>query len=159
MPKHMILGLGLAVLLAGCATTAPKSQPLVTQLQLRVGELERELDAKDERIKNLEYDIKDLSYELDKVKSGMTRRTTVERTVRTEPAVSSKDDEEIIRVPVSAEKVQRALKNAGFYKGAIDGKVGSGTKRAISDFQKQNGLKADGLVGKETWGALKEYAE
>ena len=159
MPKQMILGICAAVLLAGCATTASKSQPLVAQLQLRVGELERELDAKDERIKNLEYDVKDLTYEVDKVKTSMARRTTVHRSSRSETVVSRKDDDRIIRVPVSPHKVQKALKNAGFYNGKIDGKVGSGTKKAISRFQKDNGIKADGLVGRETWGMPQEYLE
>jgi len=157
--KQMIILMCVLVLLAGCATAGPKSQPLVAQLQLRVGELERELDAKDERIKNLEYDIKDLTYEVDKVKTSMSKRTTVQRSSRTESVVSRKDDGRIIRVPVSPHKVQKALKNAGFYNGKIDGKVGSGTKKGIAQFQKENGLKSDGLVGKETWGALKEYLE
>jgi len=159
MLKQIIIGICAAVLLAGCATTKPKSQPLVAQLQLRVGELERELDAKDERIKNLEYDVKDLTYEVDKVKSSIPKRTTVQRSSRSETVVSRKDDDRIIRVPVSPHKVQKALKNAGFYNGKIDGKVGSGTKKGISQFQKDNGIKADGLVGKETWGMLKEYLE
>ena len=40
MKKHLLLGL-LILGLAGCATT--QNQPLISQLQLRVGELERQL--------------------------------------------------------------------------------------------------------------------
>jgi peptidoglycan hydrolase-like protein with peptidoglycan-binding domain len=66
---------------------------------------------------------------------------------------------EVIRVAISAENVQIALKNAGYYKGNIDGKVGSGTKAAISRFQRDRGLKADGIVGKKTWMELEKYLQ
>lgn len=54
-------------------------------------------------------------------------------------------------------EIQTALKNAGFYAGTIDGKVGPRTKKAILDFQKANALKADGKVGPKTWAALEKY--
>jgi len=53
--------------------------------------------------------------------------------------------------------IQTALKNAGFYAGAIDGKVGPKTKKAIEDFQKTHGLKVDGKVGPKTWAELEKY--
>jgi peptidoglycan hydrolase-like protein with peptidoglycan-binding domain len=58
---------------------------------------------------------------------------------------------------LSSKQVQTALKNAGYYQGAIDGKVGPKTKAAIKEFQKANGLKADGVVGKKTSAALNQY--
>ena len=54
-------------------------------------------------------------------------------------------------------EIQTALKNAGLYAGTIDGKTGPRTKKAILDFQKANGLKADGKVGPKTWAALEKY--
>ena len=54
-------------------------------------------------------------------------------------------------------KIQQALKNAGFYKGEIDGKIGSKTKIAIKAFQKSKGLSADGVVGQKTWNELSKY--
>lgn len=53
--------------------------------------------------------------------------------------------------------IQTALKNANFYTGAIDGKLGPMTKKAIAEFQKANGLEADGKVGPKTWQALSSY--
>ena len=53
--------------------------------------------------------------------------------------------------------IQRALKNAGFDIGTIDGKIGPKTKKAIEDFQKSKGLKADGKVGPKTWAELERY--
>ena len=53
--------------------------------------------------------------------------------------------------------IQRALKNAGFYTGTVDGKVGPKTKKAIEEFQKAKGLKVDGKVGSKTWSELAKY--
>ena len=53
--------------------------------------------------------------------------------------------------------IQTALKAAGFYSGTIDGKIGARTKKAVIDFQKANGLKADGKVGPKTMAALDKY--
>ncbi|MFA5092713.1 MAG: peptidoglycan-binding domain-containing protein [Candidatus Omnitrophota bacterium] len=54
-------------------------------------------------------------------------------------------------------EIQTALKNAGFYAGSIDGKIGPKSKKAIVDFQAANGLKADGKVGPKTWEVLSKY--
>jgi len=55
--------------------------------------------------------------------------------------------------------IQKALKKAGYYNGALDGKVGPGTRDAIAAFQKDNGLTADGVCGRGTWAKLKSYLE
>ena len=57
----------------------------------------------------------------------------------------------------TAVEIQTALKNAGLYTGAIDGKIGPMTKKAIEEFQKNNNIKVDGKVGPKTWEALKKY--
>ena len=58
--------------------------------------------------------------------------------------------------PTAAE-IQTALKNAGFYTGTVDGKIGAKSKKAIAEFQKANGLTGDGKVGPKTWNALSKY--
>lgn len=62
-----------------------------------------------------------------------------------------------IRVPVPARTVQAALKEAGHYTGNIDGKVGPKTIQAITSFQRSQGLKADGIVGRATWQNLQAF--
>ncbi|HRZ15029.1 MAG TPA: peptidoglycan-binding domain-containing protein [Candidatus Omnitrophota bacterium] len=57
----------------------------------------------------------------------------------------------------SAKEIQAALKNAGYYTGTVDGKIGPMTKRAIEEFQRANNLQADGKVGPKTWAALSAY--
>ncbi|MBP9733764.1 MAG: peptidoglycan-binding protein [Candidatus Omnitrophica bacterium] len=56
---------------------------------------------------------------------------------------------------VTTAEIQRALKKAGYDPGPADGRLGKRTKQAILDFQRAKGLKADGVVGKKTWAALK----
>ena len=50
--------------------------------------------------------------------------------------------------------IQQALADAGFDPGAIDGIFGRGTAGATADFQRANGLVADGQVGVKTAAAL-----
>lgn len=57
----------------------------------------------------------------------------------------------------TAQEIQLALKNAGYYSGVIDGKIGPQSKKAIEEFQKANSLKVDGKVGPKTWGVLSKY--
>ncbi len=54
-------------------------------------------------------------------------------------------------------EIQTALKNAGYYSGSIDGKIGPKSKKAIQDFQSANDLKVDGKVGAKTWAVLSKY--
>lgn len=51
-------------------------------------------------------------------------------------------------------QIQRKLKNWGYYNGAIDGKYGYQTYRAVRWFQAKNGLKVDGIAGKQTLAAM-----
>ncbi len=84
-----------------------------------------------------------------------------EAKIFTAPAVTS--TREVVPVPPqgpykpTGTEIQTALKNAGFYTGSIDGKIGPKSKKAIEDFQSANGLKADGKVGTKTWEALSKH--
>ena len=60
---------------------------------------------------------------------------------------------------IPSANIQKALKKAGYYNGAVDGKIGPGTRDAIAAFQKDNGFKADGVCGRKTWAKLKSYLE
>ena len=57
----------------------------------------------------------------------------------------------------SSREIQTALKNAGYYAGTVDGKIGPQSKKAIEAFQKDNNLKVDGKVGPKTWAILSSY--
>ncbi len=54
----------------------------------------------------------------------------------------------------AVEKLQRTLKNLGYYTGSVDGSYGAGTKAAVEQYQKMNKLTADGVAGPQTQRAL-----
>ena len=51
-------------------------------------------------------------------------------------------------------EIQMALKSRGYYTGNIDGIFGTATKKAVTQFQRDNGLSVDGIAGKQTLKAL-----
>ena len=57
----------------------------------------------------------------------------------------------------SIKQIQIALQNAGYDPGAIDGLMGSRSRKAIRDFQKDNGLDITGKIDKVTWEKLRIY--
>jgi len=79
------------------------------------------------------------------------------------PAMEVPATKELVPLPPqgpfnpTATDIQTALKNAGFYTGNVDGKIGPKSKKAIEDFQQAHNLKADGKVGPKTWEALSKY--
>jgi peptidoglycan hydrolase-like protein with peptidoglycan-binding domain len=52
-------------------------------------------------------------------------------------------------------EVQCLLRRAGFSPGEIDGIFGVLTQRAVQRIQAAHGLPVDGMVGPQTWGALR----
>lgn len=50
----------------------------------------------------------------------------------------------------NVKKIQKRLKALGYYNNSIDGDYGSGTKAAVTEFQKRNSLKATGEVNSAT---------
>jgi len=139
MGLRILLGILLITFLSGCATTAKKQDVQIQSLKHHTALLETELDRKDEEIRRLEDEL--------------TRREAQPRVEKKE----SKEKSQSGGFPPSIKQIQTALKNAGFYRGSIDGKMGSKTKAAIISFQKVNELKADGVVGKKTWLKLSRY--
>lgn len=55
--------------------------------------------------------------------------------------------------------IQRALSERGYYYAGIDGIYGKSTENAVINFQKDNGLRIDGIAGSETLTALGVEAE
>ena len=51
-------------------------------------------------------------------------------------------------------QIQQKLKEWGYYKGNVDGVYGSQTQQAVKNFQKANGLTADGIAGEKTLAAI-----
>ena len=55
--------------------------------------------------------------------------------------------------------MQEALIKLGYLKGASDGNFGTGTKTAVENFQKENGLDVDGIAGAKTLEKLYNLAD
>lgn len=71
------------------------------------------------------------------------------------PAVG--EDATALKKSYKTVDIQKALTNAGFSPGPIDGKMGAKTKKAIQEFQKEHNLTIDGIVGEKTWEKLYPY--
>ena len=52
------------------------------------------------------------------------------------------------------QEAQQQLKQQGLYRGRIDGKMGRGTRAALSQFQQQNGLQQTGRLDQQTLAGL-----
>ena len=150
----------LAIAFSGCATTQTKTQN--EQIESRMTDVEKKLQAKDAEIVDLQYQVKDLTNKVEGPKSSEADQVAQGSPESGEQGESVKSmdmggNSQIIRVRVNPEKVQSALKAAGVYTGPIDGKIGSGTRAAIVEFQKSHGLRSDGVLGRKTWDELKVF--
>jgi peptidoglycan hydrolase-like protein with peptidoglycan-binding domain len=139
MVKRIVL-LGLMAVfmfsLSGCATTRKNDELLTQGLKNKIMALEAQINEKDNEINSL--------------KESMSK-SSEESALSTDKAGAFNQ--------ADGKQIQTALKNAGYYDGLIDGKMGKKTRRAIRGFQKANNLNADGKVGKQTWAVLSGYLE
>lgn len=132
LPMILLLG-------AGCATTKPR-RATQDDLAAQVTQLQSEVQAKDQQIQDLQYQLESYQQSL---QSGSNFRV-------------SSGKSSLIRVPgVSVSALQQALTRAGLDPGPVDGRMGKKTKSAVKEFQRRNNLNADGIVGERTWSLLK----
>lgn len=130
----IILALSLVVYLEGCGK---KQQPL-EEMQLPMSP-------------------EDLS------RMAVSQQPMSEMRPAAEPALSVVEQKPLPQLPPpgpyqpTIQEIQTALKNAGYYAGVIDGKIGPLTRNATKEFQKANALQVDGKVGPRTWAVLSKY--
>ena len=76
---------------------------------------------------------------------GNVMQVTIDPSLPTPPPMlrSGSEGEEVVAL-------QTRLQELGYYTGSIDGQFGPGTREAVTLFQRQHGLSADGIVGQET---------
>jgi peptidoglycan hydrolase-like protein with peptidoglycan-binding domain len=128
----------VVVSLAGCASTRKKHDLEVQGLKNQISVLESTVQSKDDEITILRNSLA--------AEKETSIRSAGSGTIEGKSRPSAKE-------------IQTALKNAGLYDGAIDGKLGKKTRESIKAFQKANNIHPDGKVGKKTWNVLSSYLE
>ena len=106
--------------------------------------------------KSLENRVQALESRVQVVEGGPASEATAVTTAGAEVSLASIEGAVTVE-NMTKKQVQQALKNAGYYEGEVDGKIGSKTTTAITNFQKDMGLKADGVAGKNTKEKLLKY--
>ena len=134
-----VLGVS-ALFLSGCATTGKN--------------VTRENDDLKAQIQNLETQLQQKNAEVDSLRKALSSTTEEKYAV-----ARANTQQDVATEHPLMKDIQIALKNAGYDPGSTDGKMGKKTRTAIKDFQKANGLDADGKVGKKTWQILAPYLQ
>lgn len=143
--------LGILVLTTGC-TTKRRHQRDIANLQTQIGTLQSDVARLDQALRDSELALKavqerGISPTLAKGSGSILAELNSGAIYRTPSG---------FELPVVA--IQQSLKNAGYYHGTVDGKVGTRTKEAIRSFQRDQGLVTDGICGRQTWARLQKFA-
>ena len=134
--------LGVLVLFTGCASKQ-KTQKDLTTLQSQIGSLTDEVVRLDQQLQEVRASVQGKGAPASESGSGAPLKGGIYRT----PS----------GFELPSINIQKALKNAGYYQGVVDGKIGHATQEALKAFQHDQGLDADGVCGRQTWGKLKTY--
>ena len=132
MKKAIAIVICLSFLTGGCATSRVK----------KLNEKVDELDARMSRVEQAE---------------GISGDVTMSGTVTLVSDKAQSSSVSMQSVSMSKKEIQRALQKAGYYQGAIDGKLGQMSRKAIEEFQRDHGLKVDGVAGQQTQKELIKY--
>lgn len=133
---------------SGCDTVPKKFKQEVAGIKSRVDSLETKVEGVESKQQEVERATSEQAQTLEEMKTAKVSREVTN--------VSVKPREFKTRGRIK--EIQTCLKNAGFYTGKINGVKTKRTRKAIREFQKANGLKADGIVGPKTWELLNKYA-
>ena len=166
--KTMLL-IQAVLLLAGCATVSRRElDEEIQDLRRQMSSLSTQAKQKDEQIASLERSLNDKSVD-EKIQAELKEK---ERLVSSLQEALDKEAKERAKLAErldvltgkykptpnsSIKQIQIALQNAGYDPGAIDGLMGSRSRKAIRDFQKDNGLDITGKIDKVTWEKLRIY--
>jgi len=133
-----------AVSLVGCASmgTVKQKNNEIQGLKNQVSLLETQVQNKDQEINSLR----------DALSTKSVGQTSTETTTTVTERTSTK-----VKSNFSVKDVQKALANAGYDPGKIDGRMGKQTRDALRAFQKANNLTVNGKANKKTWALLGTY--
>lgn len=157
--------------LSGCATTSAPNEldDLRRQMNVmegRVQEKDRQIEQLQENINKVKADSKEIGELQGQLETRNKELSSLQEALDRESKEKALLAERIdvlmgqYKRPESTnytKQIQLALKNAGFDPGAIDGVMGSRTRKAIRYFQKANNLPITGKIDKNTWARLRKY--
>lgn len=147
---YVLLAVFVIASIAGCSTVPKKKyEQDMGGMKAKVETLETRVEGVETKQAQVERMTSEQAQALEEL------RLRKEKVVETNISVKNRTGG---KVKEGIKDIQECLKNAGFYNGKIDGVKGRNTKKAIKEFQKANGLKADGKVGPKTWEILSKYA-
>ena len=138
--------------ISGCSSAQKKLSEDVKGIKTKVDTLETRVEGVETKQSEVERLAMEQAERVEELKAERAARAPSGKSnVGIKEKRSRKDTERV-------KDIQSCLKNAGFYKGEVDGVKGRKTRSSIKKFQSANGLTADGVVGKRTWEALSKYA-
>jgi len=138
--------------ISGCSSAQKKLSEEVKGVKTKVDTLETRVEGVEAKQAEVERMTAEQAQKVEDMKSeGAAPRSSGRSNVGIKHRRSPQDRGRIT-------EIQACLKNAGFYKGEVDGVKGRKTRSAIKKFQSANGLSADGVVGPKTWEALSKYS-
>jgi len=136
---------------SGCSSAQKKLSEEVKGIKTKVDTLETRVEGVEAKQTEAERMASEQAQKVEEMKTEGASRNIGRSNIGMKNRRSPQDRERI-------KEIQVCLKNAGFYKGEIDGVKGRKTRSAIRKFQSANGLSADGVVGQKTWEALSKYS-
>ena len=143
-----VVALVAVFLVSGCSTVPKKFKEEVSGIKSKVDTLDSRVGSVESKQAESDRIISQQNQTIEELKAEKEKAVTTNISTRSAP----------VRSRGHMKEIQICLQNAGFYKGKIDGVKGKSTKKAIKEFQKANGLRADGKVGSKTWELLSKYA-
>ncbi len=157
MKSKFVPLLMVSLLVMFSATGCARKNKDVKALQAQVGVITDELVRLDEALQETRASLQDEEGHRNQLKSELQQSEGRIGSLNEEASVIKGMYKTPSGFTLPSAQIQQALKSAGYYKGALDGKVGSGTRAAIKAFQSDNGLNADGVCGRKTWAKLSSY--
>jgi len=143
---YIALVMVIAMVAAGCSSVPKKTKAEISGIKTRVDTLESRVGEVETKQTYTERATQEQAAAIEEVKSIKMANTNISTKAK------------VSKVSAKMKEIQACLKNAGFYNGPVDGIKGRKTRKGIKDFQRANGLVADGLAGRKTWDALSRYA-
>ena len=159
----LILVSAIGLMASGCVTKG-RHKTEMNAVQGQIGALGQEVSRLDTALRDTEANLKEAEEKRAQLEAQLSGvRGNIGSLKEERGVIQGLSGAGMYRTPSGFElpsvSIQQALKRAGYYNGTVDGKIGPATRSAIRDFQSANGLQADGICGKKTWGLLKTHLD